>query len=170
MNNQIRLSGDKFLIRDFTIEVDNSVATDVKKAVEGTGFKLRGAPLAERQEIRDAVQQLVTDHRNELQLRYAIWFRLGDPETIHLLEIADDVFDDETSSDLAGVALIPGKDFLNVRAIVIYLASPGEFRRAMNANNEHAVLAVQQKDAAMIWPEGDSGWGRLFSEFGIQNR
>lgn len=169
MYNQIKLRGDTFLIMDFAIEVDDSVEGKVKEAIQAAGFILRGTPLLDRPGVQEAVRNLVEYHcqdSKESQLKYAVWFRLEDPEDVHLLEISENVFD-PGSATLEGVAMNAGDAVPGARAIVVYLASPGEFKRAIDVNKGHpAVLAVLEKNAILVHP--DKQWDMLFAEFGIK--
>jgi len=168
MHNQAKLQGSNFLITDFSIEVDDSVEAAVKKAVQSAGFILRGTPLADRPNVQKDVSVLVQHHledNQESQLEYAVWFRLEDPQDIHLLEIANGVLD-PGSGALEGVALTAGSAIPDARAIVIYLASPTEFRKALKVNPNHpAVVAVKEDNAILVFPKGRLK--QLRDKFGI---
>jgi hypothetical protein len=166
MDNRVAMRGDKFLITDFVVEVDDSFAEQVRKAVSESGFELRGSPLADQDAIVRAVRDLVQAHRrdnSETQLKYAIWFRLEDPRDVHLLEIADGVFDPGDAS-LEGIALSAGDAVPGARSIVVYLASPGEFRKACGVNRSHpAVVAIREKKCKIVFPA--DAWGQFSGEF-----
>jgi hypothetical protein len=166
MDNRVQMKGDRFLITDFVVEVDDTFADQVRKAIQDSGFELRGNPLFGRPEVLQAVRDLVEAHRRdnaETQLKYAIWFRLEDPQDVHLLEIADGVFDPGDAS-LEGFRLSAGDAVPGARSIVVYLASPDEFRKACGANEGHpAVVAVREKRCELVFP--DDAWEAFTEEF-----
>lgn len=166
MDNRVQMRGDKFLITDFTVEVDDAFAAAVRKAIQEAGFELRGSPLFERAEIQESVRVLVEAHRQdnaETQLKYAIWFRLEDPRDVHLLEIAEGVFDPGDAS-LEGVSMSAGSAVPGARSIVVYLASPSEFKKACTANPGHpAVVAIRERRCEIIHPA--NGWEQFAHEF-----
>ncbi len=114
--NRVTLNMDgTFTVRDFSIEVSEAAASDVRAAVQRAGFRLKGERLCDSQAARDAVQRLVTAHLAdpELRMHFAIWFRLDDMRDVHLLEICDGVVDPGDGS-LEGVSLgasgsVPGR-------------------------------------------------------------
>lgn len=166
MDNRVQMKGDKFLITDFVIEVDDGFAEQVRQAVQESGFELRGNPLFEQPNLQSAVDRLVEAHRQDntqTQLKYAIWFRLEDPRDVHLLEIADSVFDPGDAS-LEGVALSAGDAVPGARSVVVYLASPSEFRKACSTNRGHpAVVAVREQKCKLVYPAG--AWDKFRTEF-----
>lgn len=155
----------RFLIRDFVIEVEEPAAELVKRAVQGSGFVLRGESLHDNPKVRDAVVKLVEAHLRDplAPPRYAIWFQLQDPSDVHLLEISDEV-EDFGSGSLEGIALGAGSAVPGARSIVIYLTSPAELRKAFDVNPGHpAVQSLQTRRCDVIYPP--DGFNKLRAEF-----
>jgi hypothetical protein len=175
VHNQLTLQGHYYQITDFSIEVDQSVEKEVRDVVRKADFEFRGTPLLDLPGTREAVESMVKQHakeNRETQLKYAVWFRLEDPHAIHLLEIEEGAFDPGDGS-LQGIAMAAGSTVPEARKIVIYLASPQEFRKALVVNPDHAaVQAVREhsEKAILVYPsESEENWRQLLAEFGIQD-
>ena len=166
LQNQLRINTDgSFTVRDFSIEVDQSVVAAAKQAVINAGLTPKGQPLVERPGVVGAVQALVNEHRNDPTNppRLVLWFRLDDVRDVHLLEVSDEI-NDSGDGALDGVALGAGSAVPGARSIVLYLASPNEVRKAFEVNSGHpAIEAMVNRNGRVMYPPGN--WQAMIDEF-----
>lgn len=160
LHNQIRLvpeRADGFLLTDFAVEVDASVADQVRAVLLDCGFVLREEPLLKRPGMVEAVKKLVEKHHSDDKgkPRYALCFRITDPVDLHLLEIADDV---DTLGDgaLEGIGFTAGGTLPGARSIVLYLTSPADLDTTMKVHPYHPALrAIRAKEVLFLHPEDE---------------
>ena len=166
LHNHVDRNPDGSLsIREFSVEVDESVAEAVKEIIRSAGFEIGGEALVDRREVQKAVYALVDLHRRDPEAppRIAVWFRLDDPYDVHLLEIADGLFDPGDGA-LEGVSMGAGSAMPGVRYVVIYLASPSEVHKAFEINGGHpAIQAMRTRSCRIVHPADD--WQALTAEF-----
>lgn len=165
-NQGLRINtDDSFVVRDLSIEVDQSAVDAARRAISRAGLTLKAASLADKPEVQRAVIELVNAHRQDPTSppRLAFWFRLDDAKDIQLLEIADDVADPGDGA-LDGVALGAGRSVPGARSIVIYLAAPSEVHKAFEINPGHpAIEAMVNRNGRVVYPP--DGWPSLIGEF-----
>lgn len=155
---------DRFMLVSAKVGVPVGSRAQAELAVTSSGLRLSDvAGVGTRPGVAESVAALVAAHRDDPSIApaFAVWFRLDDARSVHLLEVRDDVYDPGDGS-LDGVVTGAGSALPGVRHIVVYLCSPAELRRAAEVNAEHpAVRDLRERRARLIYPPDDAGWAAL---------
>jgi len=133
---------ENYLLTDFAIEVNQAFERPVRETVLECGFQFRDEPrLIEREGVREALLRLIKQHRNDGQPipDFALCFQLQDRETIHLLEVSQQVPELEDGS-LDGIGFAARGVIPFAHALKIYLTHPNDLRVAFRINQEHILF------------------------------
>ena len=161
LHNQVRYfpgRSDRYLLTDFAVEVDRTFGDQVREAICGSGFQIRNDPiLIEREGVREAVHELVKKHQHDGQPtpEFAVCFRLQDRETLHLLEVSNQVPEVEDDS-LEGIGFAARGIIPHAKTWMLYLIHPNDLRLAFQRNHEHPFFHDLRNDnCEFLFPNDD---------------